>query len=277
MEAIKMTRLTICIITTSLILAGISYAKIDPESAVGMWLFNEDTGKVAVDSSGNGNKGKISGAELVDGKFGKALKFDGNDNCVEVKDADSLNPEEHISIVMWVYPDDGQNCDGGNNWRFLISKGGWGSYHLIWESDWGGNEIGWTLKIGGADKRLWTNTGAPPEQWTHLGFTYHFKDGSTVHVNGEHQAGKSGAGPVNGPITENSGVLKIAGGTNKGCPAGSGYFGGIVDEVAIFNVTLTPEDIEDIMNKGLEKAVGATDVQNAGKLTTTWGRLRNFK
>ena len=64
-----------------------------------------------------------------DGKFGKALYFDGNDNCVEVEDSDSLNPEEQISIVMWVYPDDGQNCDGGNNWRFLVSKGGWGSYH----------------------------------------------------------------------------------------------------------------------------------------------------
>lgn len=98
-----------------------------------------------------------------------------------------------------------------------------------------------------------------------------------MHVNGEQQAGKSGAGPVNGPITENPGVLKIAGGSNKGCPAESGFFGGIMDEVAIFNVTLPPEDIEYIMNKGLEKAVGATDVQNAGKVTTIWGRLKNFK
>ena len=184
---------------------------------------------------------------MDDGKFGKAFSFDGKDNCVEVQNADSLNPTEEISIVMWVNPDAGLNCDGNNNWRFLISKGGWGSYHLIWESDWGGNEIGWTLKIGGSDKRLWTNTGAPPEQWTHLGFTYHFKDGSKVYVNGQQQAGKSAAGPVNGPITVNSGVLKIGGGSNKGCPNGSGFFGGMIDDVAIFNESLLQVDIEAIM------------------------------
>jgi hypothetical protein len=274
MQTLVTRLLFLTLFVISSIFVGQSFARIDPETAVGMWLFDEATGKVAADSSGNGNKGKIIGAELVDGKFGKALYFDGNDNCVEVQDADSLNPEEQISIVMWVYPDPGQNCDGGNNWRFLIGKGGWGSYHLIWESDWGNNEIGWTLSIAGTDKRLWTNTGAPPEQWTHLGFTYHFKDGSTVHINGEQQAGQSAAGPVNGPIATNPGVLKIGGGSNKGCPAGSGYFGGIIDEVAIFNATLAPEDIENIMNKGLEKAVGSTAVSSHGKLANTWASIK---
>jgi len=271
----SLTLLCLSLIFIGLLSTAQVFAKIDPETAIGMWLFEEDTGKIAADSSGKGNKGKIVGAKLVDdGQFGKALYFDGNDNCVDVENSDSLNPAEEISIVMWVKADAGQNCDGNNNWRFLISKGGWGSYHLIWESDWGNNEIGWTLKIGGTDKRLWTNAGAPADKWTHLGFTYHFKDGSKVYVNGEPQAGQSASGPVNGPITINPGVLKIGGGSNKGCPNGSGFFGGIIDDVGMFNVALEPADIKFIMDRGLEKGVGATAVHHKGKLTQTWGQIK---
>ena len=54
-------------------------AKIDPDSITGMWLFNEGKGGTAADASGNGNDGEIHGAKWVDGKFGKALEFNGTD------------------------------------------------------------------------------------------------------------------------------------------------------------------------------------------------------
>jgi hypothetical protein len=38
---------------------GISSAKIDLETCVGMWLFDEGSGDVAKDSSGKGNDGDI--------------------------------------------------------------------------------------------------------------------------------------------------------------------------------------------------------------------------
>ena len=61
-----MVRLTINLITISLMLVGISYAKIDPETCVGLWLFEEDAGKIVIDISGKDNQGKIVGAKLVD-------------------------------------------------------------------------------------------------------------------------------------------------------------------------------------------------------------------
>ena len=82
-----MTRLTIvCIslIVISLMFVGQSYAKIDPETIVGAWLFDEGSGKTVKDSSGNGNDGKLEGPKSAKGVFGKALEFDGKDDYVEV-------------------------------------------------------------------------------------------------------------------------------------------------------------------------------------------------
>ena len=69
-------------------------------SLVGYWSMNEGVGLVAYDSSGNNNNGMIVGALWVDGKFGKALSFDGVDDYVDV-----LDPAFHAfavgSISVW--------------------------------------------------------------------------------------------------------------------------------------------------------------------------------
>ena len=49
---------------------------------------------------------------------------------------------------------------------------------------------------------------------------------------------------------------------------------GIIDDVVIFNVALEEEDIQAIMNQGLERALGITAVFPSGKLTTTWGGIK---
>ena len=45
------------------------------------------------------------------------------------------------------------------------------------------------------------------------------------------------------------------------------FFNGAVDEVMIFNKALSLEEIKSIMEKGL-------DVENTGKLSVTWGSLK---
>ena len=45
---------------------------------VAYWPFDEGKSNDAKDASGNGNDGEVHDAEWVDGKFGKALKVDGN-------------------------------------------------------------------------------------------------------------------------------------------------------------------------------------------------------
>jgi len=57
----------------------------------------------------------------------------------------------------------------------------------------------------------------------------------------------------------------------SGHPNGE-YFPGALDELALFNVVLSEDEIRAIMNDGLKKAAMA--VSFADKLATTWGKIK---
>ena len=61
------------------------YVGSGPQDYVSWWRFEDN----ANDEAGL-NNGTINGATFVDGKFGKALQFDGVDDYVEIPDSDSL-------------------------------------------------------------------------------------------------------------------------------------------------------------------------------------------
>ena len=46
------------------------------------------------------------------------------------------------------------------------------------------------------------------------------------------------------------------------------YFKGVLDEVMLFNVVLTAEEIQQIMEPAA--------VESEGKLTTTWGEIKQL-
>ena len=73
------------------VLAGTTSADV-----VALWLFDEGQGDTVKDSSGNDNNGVIEGAEWTNGKFGSALKFDGETTRVVIPTSDSLNPPEQV-------------------------------------------------------------------------------------------------------------------------------------------------------------------------------------
>ena len=99
-----MKRLTVCIsfIIISLMFAGQSSAKIDPETCVGKWLFDDGAGDVTNDSSGKGNDGEIHGAQWVGGKFGEALEFNGVSDYVDCGNDASLNITDEITVAAWI-------------------------------------------------------------------------------------------------------------------------------------------------------------------------------
>jgi len=75
----------------------------DP-SLVGYWRFDEGSGTIAFDSSGNDNHGTITGAEWVAGKVGRALKFNGAE-YVEVPTAAWSSIEKQATVAFWAYGD----------------------------------------------------------------------------------------------------------------------------------------------------------------------------
>jgi len=100
------------------VLTTSSYAKIDPETVVGMWSFDEGKGDVTADSSANKNDGTLeNGPEWMDGKFGDALEFDGASSYVDCGNADNLSITGDFTFSLWVniseYP---------TSWRNMLSK-----------------------------------------------------------------------------------------------------------------------------------------------------------
>lgn len=62
----------------------------------------------ANDASGHGHHGVVKGATLTGDRFGNpnnAYSFDGEDDCILAKDADSLDIQNDISLVAWVKTD----------------------------------------------------------------------------------------------------------------------------------------------------------------------------
>ena len=71
-------------------------------SLVGYWKLDEGSGVMALDSSGNGNDGEIHEASWVEGKYGKALLFDGFNSFLEIPHSESLNIQVGITISFWI-------------------------------------------------------------------------------------------------------------------------------------------------------------------------------
>ena len=98
-----------------ILVASLSEAKIDPETAVGVWLFDEGTGNDTKDSSGKGHHGQINGAKWKNGKFGKGLEFNGEQG-VEIKSTPELQAGNQLTMMAWFY------ATKIDDWRQLIAK-----------------------------------------------------------------------------------------------------------------------------------------------------------
>jgi len=81
---------------------------------VGLWHFDEGSGTVTNDSSGYGNNGTLYNGTVicadgdcpnwVDGKYGKALSFDGVNDYVKVPDSVSLQSPLEGTVEFWFKP-----------------------------------------------------------------------------------------------------------------------------------------------------------------------------
>jgi hypothetical protein len=239
-------------------LASSTHAAIDPKTIVGIWLFDEGSGDIAKDSSGNKNDGTLlSKPKWVDGKFGKALEFDGSSNSVDCGDTASMAIPTGGSVTMcaWVNPKVGSVAA----WQGIMAKRT-GSY------SYGINLVTGNFQIytSGASGIAGFVYNLPKSEWVHIAGTMSKKP-TELYVNGELFETKGGGG----------GVILAANGLRIGASGTIGeVFNGIIDDVAIFNVALSAADIKTIATKGLGAATGLTAVESLDKLATTWGDMK---
>lgn len=78
------------------------YISVYPAGLIGYWKFDEGSGTTAYDSSGNRKNGTLTnGPAWVDGKYGKALLFDGTNDYVAIPDLYASSPSS-LTIVAWI-------------------------------------------------------------------------------------------------------------------------------------------------------------------------------
>lgn len=96
---------------------------------VAYWDFNENTGSIVYDKSGNGNPGVLTNGPTFDkGKFGSALKLDGFDDYITVSNSISTAQTKQLSIEGWAkMPADGFSTSSDNNMGIIDE----GDYQLF--------------------------------------------------------------------------------------------------------------------------------------------------
>jgi len=251
--------ITIIALVTISTFALSSYAVIDPETVVGVWLLDENEGNAVEDSSGNGHAGEIVGdLKWGEGKSGSALEFPGGYVSIPHDDALSL---VKFSISAWV-----KLVDVGT-YQALVEKGAVAgdvrNYYLAVTPE--------GLLYGGfKGDNGWNSCIADPivdEEWRHVAVTYNMEDLLT-YVDGVSFA-EIGLGEEGGidPLQNDAPVTFGVTNTNGGEPAQ-----GMIDEVAIFNDALSEADVLNIMRNGIQQAV--LSVEPSEKLAVTWGSIR---
>ena len=231
------------------------------ENIVAAWTFDEDSGKVASDVSGNGNDGDIiGGVKQDDGKFGKALSFDGSTGYVEVPfDASMkvLNVGD-FTFTAWFMPNaipaenkevfqQGDNNGTGRTWLFVSNA----------------NEI--RSYLGNAT----TGSGIPVEAggWYHTAVVVTeggAADTVQIYVNGM----EAGA-PTTLSMEDSEGDYFI--GCHKDL---TNFWDGIIDDVVLFNKALAEDEINRLMNDGIKSVMA---VEPIDKLAVCWGSVKGVR
>jgi uncharacterized repeat protein (TIGR03803 family) len=197
--------------------------------------FNEGGGSLAADASGKGHTGSITEAQYVaNGRFGRALLFDGINDWVTVADAADLDFATGLTMEAWVNPGE---LSGWNTIALKERRKG-GLAYALYANDDAPQPAGYIRNSTGGDWPVPGTMPVPLNTWTHLAITY---DGATfrLYVNGVEANRRS----VTGRILATDGPLRIGGNAEYG-----EFLQGMIDEIRIYGRALTPSEIQRDMN-----------------------------
>lgn len=237
-----------------LMLASANY-NASAQKLVGLWMFDEGKGNVVKDASGNGNDGEVKGAKWVNGKYGKALKFDGATEYVEIPDSDTLDLET-FTLMAWFNI---EKLHG--KWHIIASKENRGptgrNYGMFGNINSG--VIHYSFTVGNAWRSYNAVTNVVDGKWHHAAITYDKKT-FIAYVDGKPDAQQN----LSEKPDQHDNSLWIG-----GCPIGNYWLLGMVDEVAVYDNALSEAKINNLM-KGHKVAV----VNPADKAATTWANIK---
>jgi hypothetical protein len=263
-----MEKFALIVSVAVLALSFVTLTRAGLEDGLVLYLpFDEGAGETTGDLSGKDHDGDIVGATWTDGRFGKALSFNGDGDFVDVPYSDDFAITDGITLGAWVTA----NVPFPLNWKGIINarKSTYGPFLLQTGSNPATplGEIG--LYLGGA--WTWAQTQTPlDENFHHLVGTYDPDDGYRMYFDGQPNDGPN-SGAVAGPIDTDPGEEGVVIGHNYGYA--DRWWDGIIDEVVIYNRVLSEEEVAQLF----EAPPVSAAVHYKGKLSTAWGKLKDSR
>ena len=242
------------LVVMGLLLIAQSYAQSD-ESLQVLYLLDEGSGNTAEDSSANGRDGAIEGgAEYVDdGVFGKAISFDGT-GTIRVPEVGALDA---VTIVTWI----SSPATVGSG-AAIFNDDGWNPGILHFQA-WNG-DVAFSIHSNSPEDTPGSGIRVEGDVWRHLALVYSVAD-KWAAIYGEGEIASEVVFATAAPVIIGPGTI--------GSWDGGRFWTGRFDEFAIFDEALEQEQIQNIMDKGLEK-IFAGAVSPADGLATTWGQVK---
>jgi hypothetical protein len=205
------------------------------QGPVAAFGFDEGEGTAAQDASGGENAATIEGPSWANGRYGEALHFDGEDDCVSIAESDDLRFDEEFTLEAWVRPDvgspaqepiivqeDGAVAEGEEPYAYALVGGGEAS------------AAGW-MRIAGEHEYegIYGDGPLPENVWTHIALT---DDGSQLRLYENGKLVREIAAPV---LTTAHGQISI------GCDKTFGsYFEGRIDEIHLYDRALSGSEVQ---------------------------------
>ncbi|NIP40241.1 MAG: hypothetical protein GTN39_01825 [Candidatus Aenigmarchaeota archaeon] len=235
---------------------------------VAFWHFDEGSGDLASDGSGNANHGTIQGAAWTTGLSGSALLFDGINDYIDAGSGTTLDITDAVTMSAWVYPKilSGTRKVVDKNWdRYGMEIAG-DAFRVQYRND--SNDV----------NTIDTYYDFPSaNQWYFLTAVIDSVNKNvSYYVNGE-CAGDCSREFIGNSIHSTTGSLYV--GTTA---AANNFFNGTIDEVRIYDRALTPGEIMNNYNElaGHVRADinndGVVDVEDLGMVATDFGKTSGF-
>ena len=219
---------------------------------IGAWLMNECEGSLVRDYSMYGNNGNFVSPAWEEGRFGCAAKIIPGQNYIHVPTMNGFDQlDQEMSITVWFYLDDLPDTTQQFPNRRVLQAGtlGAGSFGMADDHFRLLFEFG-DFKFQAHPNEVLAHDQAQaivPGQWQHVAAVYS-GDSIKLYLNGKLYAEEPAGGSRIGSAIGNPNNVGLFIGTKApGVPIGD-WWDGLLDEVAVFDKALTPEEVELVMH-----------------------------
>ncbi len=233
------------------------------KNTVAVWLFEEGSGKIVKDASGNGHDGEFTGSlQWVKARSGTGLEFPGDGSGYIVVDSTKKLELETLSIEAWV-----KVKEPTGKWQGILCKqeaGCTDRNYGIWVQI---DQKVLHAQIGANGACAFNMNGTmeiTDNVWHHLAFTYD-GDMGRLYVDGRLETEKPNTNSFQSTAPITIGVPNVDN-TN-------GLLG-VIEEIRISNIARTQNEIKEAMDVGLATIL---NVEPNGKLTTRWAYIKQVQ